>query len=124
MWMALAECYEELMETENAIKCYQRAVCNVDSDGIAIYRLARLYKEASDEDRAAFCFENYTEKFVNDEQSAKKEEAKEAILFLANYFRARGNREKAEFYAQRLMFDPSAVAEANALMKEIRNEKK
>jgi anaphase-promoting complex subunit 8 len=124
MWMALAECYEELMETENAIKCYQRAVCNVDSDGIAIYRLAKLYKETGDEDRAAFCFENYTEKFVNDEESAKKEEAKEAILFLANYFRTRGNREKAEFYAQRLMFDPSAVAEGNALMKDIRSEKK
>jgi anaphase-promoting complex subunit 8 len=42
MWMALAECSEELMEIENAIKRYQRAVCNVDSDGIAIYRLAKL----------------------------------------------------------------------------------
>jgi anaphase-promoting complex subunit 8 len=124
MWMALAECYEELMEIENAIKCYQRAVCNVDSDGIAIYRLAKLYRELGDDDRAAFCFENYTEKYVTDEEGAKKEEAKEAILFLANYFRAKNNREKAEFYAQRLMFDPSAVAEGNALMKDIRSEKR
>jgi anaphase-promoting complex subunit 8 len=124
MWMALAECYEELMETENAIKCYQRAVCNVDSDGIAIYRLAKLYKEIGDDDRAAFCFENYTEKFANDEESAKKEETKEAILFLANYFKGKANPEKAEFYAQKLMFDPSAVSEGNALLKDIRSERR
>lgn len=124
MWMALGECYEELMERDNAIKCYQRAVCNVDSDGIAIYKLAKLYKEEGDEDRAAFCFENYTEKYVEDEESAKKEEAKEAILFLAQYFRSKNNLDKAEMYAQRLMFDPSAVAEGNALMKDIRSERK
>ena len=124
MWMALGECYEELMERENAIKCYQRAVCNVDSDGIAIYKLAKLYKEEGDEDRAAFCFENYTEKYVEDEEAAKKEEAKEAILFLAQYFRNKNNLDKAEIYAQRLMFDPSAVAEGNALMKDIRSERK
>jgi anaphase-promoting complex subunit 8 len=123
MWMALAECYEELMETQNAIKCYQRAVCNVDSDGIAIYRLAKLYKDIGDDDRAAFCFENYTEKFAIDEESAKKEEAKEAILFLANYFRGKNNGQKAEFYAQKLMFDPSAVSEGNALLKDIRSER-
>ncbi|OHT06646.1 TPR Domain containing protein [Tritrichomonas foetus] len=124
MWMALGECYEELMERENAIKCYQRAVCNVDSDGIAIYKLAKLYKEEGDEDRAAFCFENYTEKYVEDEEAAKKDEAKEAILFLAQYFRGKNNLDKAEMYAQRLMFDPSAVAEGNALMKDIRSERK
>lgn len=124
MWMALGECYEELSERDNAIKCYQRAVCNVDSDGIAIYKLAKLYKEEGDEDRAAFCFENYTEKYVEDEESAKKEEAKEAILYLAQYFRNKNDFDKAEMYAQRLMFDPSAVAEGNALMKDIRSERK
>lgn len=124
MWMALGECYEELGEKENAIKCYQRAVCNIDSDGIAIYRLAKLYKEENDDDRAAFCYESYIEKYVSDEEGTKKDEAKEAIQFLANYFRAKHNTEKVEFYAQKLMLDPSAVAEGNALLKDIRTERK
>lgn len=124
MWMALAECYEELMETENAIKCYQRAVCNVDSDGIAIYRLAKLYKDTGDDDRAAFCYESYAEKYISDEESAKKDEAKEAILFLANYFRMKRDHDKAELYAQRLLYDASSVTEGSALMKDIRSETK
>ena len=124
MWMALAECYEELMETDNAIKCYQRAVCNVDSDGIAIYRLAKLYKDTGDADRAAYCYESYAEKYISDEESAKKDEAKEAILFLANYFRMKHDPDKAELYAQRLLYDASSVTEGSALMKDIRSETK
>ena len=35
LWMALGECYDELSETGNANKCYQRAVCN-NNNGIVL----------------------------------------------------------------------------------------
>ncbi|KAH0791111.1 TPR Domain containing protein [Histomonas meleagridis] len=123
MWLALGECYEELMENENAIRCYQRAVCNVDSEGLAIYKLAQLYKEEGDEDKTAFCFESYLDKFDN-EGEMRNEEQKEAIMFLAQYYRNKDKSEKANLYAQKLLFDPNTVAEGNALMRDIRSDNK
>ncbi|KAH0792595.1 Anaphase-promoting complex subunit 8 [Histomonas meleagridis] len=127
IWMALGECYEKLNEKENAIRCYQRAVCNVDNEGEAIFKLAKMYKEVSDIDKAAFCYESFIENFVSNEEEVmkennpKKDEAKEAITFLAQYYMSKRKVEKAQFYAEKLLFDEESVAEGNALMKDIKN---
>ena len=116
IWLALGESYEELMETENAIKCYQKSIASNDTEGVASYRLARLYRDCGDDDRAAFCFETYVDKFVVDEESAKTEDAKESIIFLANYYKEKNNIEKAKTIAQKLLLDPLATEEMDSLM--------
>ena len=116
IWLALGESYEELMETENAVKCYQKSIAGNDSDGIASYRLARVYRDCGDDDRAAFCFEHYAEQFIIDEETARTEEAKESIIFLANYYKEKNNIEKAKAIAQKLLLDPLATDEMDSLM--------
>jgi tetratricopeptide (TPR) repeat protein len=41
MWCAMAECYVALERRMDAIRCFERAVENVDREGIALSRLAR-----------------------------------------------------------------------------------
>jgi anaphase-promoting complex subunit 8 len=45
MWCALAGCYEKLHRVQEAIKCYKRAECHNDREGIAAQRLATLFSE-------------------------------------------------------------------------------
>lgn len=49
MWCAVANSYEKLDRSEDAIKCYLRAEGNQDGEGIALYSLANLYKNQGNE---------------------------------------------------------------------------
>jgi hypothetical protein len=48
MWCAMAESYEKLSRTEDAVKCYLRAEGNEDREGIALNKLAKLYNKLGD----------------------------------------------------------------------------
>ena len=53
MWTALANCYDRLGMTDEAIKCNQRAERVKDKEAIALHKLAKLYAIRGEEDKAA-----------------------------------------------------------------------
>ena len=53
MWCAMGGCYERLERRAEAIKSYERAMCNNDREGIMTIKLAKLYKEDADRAKAA-----------------------------------------------------------------------
>lgn len=62
MWTALGSCYEKLEKRKEAIKCYEKAVYFKDKEGIALYKMAKLYFFIGDEDKAAACFKENLKK--------------------------------------------------------------
>jgi anaphase-promoting complex subunit 8 len=44
MWRAMASCYEALHRTEDAIKCYERAVCHADRLGRLLVCRVRAWR--------------------------------------------------------------------------------
>ena len=63
MWCAMAKCYETLPNKQDeAIKCYERAECNKDREGIALNALAKLYQDRGDLDKAAVYFKKNLER--------------------------------------------------------------
>ena len=56
MWAALANCYEKLDKPDEAIKCTQRAEKVKDKEAIALHKLAKLYDQRGEDDKAARCF--------------------------------------------------------------------
>lgn len=49
MWIALAQCHEKIGKIDDAIRLYQRAANYDDSEGLAIFRLAKLYRQRRDD---------------------------------------------------------------------------
>ena len=43
MWNAMGSCYEKMGKGTEAEKCYKRAECSKDREGIAIHQMAKLY---------------------------------------------------------------------------------
>lgn len=120
MWMAIGECYESISEIQNAIKCFQRAVCNADNDGIALIKLAKLSRDNNDIDRAAFCFETFLTKHKSDDtDGSRKDDERDAIHFLANYYKKRKNKEKALYFAQIMLQDSKYSDEGKAIIKDV-----
>jgi len=52
----MAGCYENLNRIQEAIKCYERAESNQDKEGIALNKLAKLYKELGDHEKSAYYY--------------------------------------------------------------------
>jgi len=61
MWCAMGGCYLGLGRRADAIRSYERAVSNHDSEGIATRKLAELYKEDDDVEGAARCYLRHLE---------------------------------------------------------------
>lgn len=61
MWCALGTCNEQLSKIEEAIKCYERAVLNQDREGIALNKLAKLYQQLQNYDKAAYYYQKNLE---------------------------------------------------------------
>ena len=79
-----------------AIKCTQRAERFKDKEGIALYKLAKLYSSIGDIDKAALCFRlNLSRK-----QMENSGETAEALLFLANYCKSQGKYDEALIHAK------------------------
>lgn len=56
MWNALSKCYKSMGKNAEAMKCNERAERFKDKEGIALHKLAKLYVEIGDADKAAICF--------------------------------------------------------------------
>ena len=88
MWAALANCYEKLDKPDEAIKCTQRAEKVKDKEAIALHKLAKLYMQRGEEDKAARCFQENLQRL--DRENLQTNETIEALRYLASFYRTKG----------------------------------
>jgi len=116
MWCAIGGCLLGLDRRSDAEKSYERAVSLGDGEGIATRKLAELYREDGDEEKAAKCYlrhlelryqsqlaapltggsaDSSPEAFENVVNHVRVDEPEaEALLYLAYYY-----RDNLEYYA-------------------------
>ena len=116
MWNALSKCYKSMGKTAEAMKCNERAEKFRDKEGIALHKLAKLYVDVGDHDKAAICFQiNLKRKEMETSQ-----ETSEAMHFLAIYYKQQGKYPEALQFAKRLHERCGAEREeAGGLIREI-----
>ena len=120
MWCAMGGCYLSLDRRQEAIKSYERAICNNDREGIATRKLAKLYREEGEKEKAARCYQRLVDN-VRGGSELDAPEA-EALLFLASYHKEHSNFDAAALCCQRLLEYPGPEKEeAKALLREIRS---
>lgn len=132
MWCAMAESYERLGRIEDAIKCYLRAEGNQDREGIALNKLAKLYKKMEDHKMAALYYKKVLERTEESDGSECTEagtevgpDVVEALLYLAEYCKNDQNYEESVSYCNRLLDIGGPIREdAKSLLMEIEQLKK
>ncbi|GLU12243.1 hypothetical protein SLE2022_289390 [Rubroshorea leprosula] len=103
LWIAMAQCYEteQLHMVEEAIKCYGRAAnCN-DREAIALHQLAKLHKELGRSEEAAFYYKKDLERMEAEDREGPN--MVEALMFLAQHYKAHNRFEESEVYCTRLL---------------------
>ncbi|OMO89384.1 Tetratricopeptide-like helical [Corchorus olitorius] len=93
----MGQCYEseQLHKLEEAIKCYKRAANSNDAEAIAMHRLAKLHIELGQPEEAAL----YYRKDLKRMEAEKREGPNyrvEALMFLAQHYKAQKRFEEAE----------------------------
>jgi len=136
MWCAMGGCYLGLDRREDAKRSFERAVSNRDREGIATRKLATLYREEGDEERAARCYKRHLDLKLQQQLPAEKGDhldsimslaqveapEAEALLYLAFYHKDNGNYETSAKCCSRLLEYPGPEKEeAKALLREIRS---
>jgi anaphase-promoting complex subunit 8 len=148
MWCALGMTLTHLKRTEDAILAYERAWQYDDPEGVATQKLAALYRQDNQEEKAALCYMRHLElryqttqsspsmsknNTMNDDnvpldvllQGLVVEGAEaEALLYLSNYHKSHGDYDTAGLFASRLLEYPGPEKEqAKALLHDIRMRK-
>nr|XP_028953587.1 LOW QUALITY PROTEIN: anaphase-promoting complex subunit 8-like [Malus domestica] len=103
LWIAMAKCYEteQLHMTEEAMKCYKRAVnCN-DREAIALHQLAKLNSELGRSEEAAYYYKKDLERMEAEDREGPN--MVETLLYLAQYYRQQKRFEESEIYCTRLL---------------------
>jgi len=135
MWCAMGGCYLGLDRVDDAMRSYERAVSNHDREGIATQRLATLYREKGEDEKAANCYMRHLnlrmQQQANDKEFSDEDvinlvqvdaQEAEALLYLAFYHRDKGNYDVASKCCLRLLDYPGPEKEeAKALLREIRS---
>jgi len=145
MWCAIGGCLLGLDRRSDAERSYERAVLLGDGEGIATRKLAELYREDGDEEKAAKCYlrhlelryqsqlpgsyamgapaESSPESFETVITSVRVDEPEaEALLYLANYYRDNLEYEQAILCATRLEDYPGPEKEqGKSLLRDIRS---
>ncbi|GMI06598.1 hypothetical protein TrVE_jg7936 [Triparma verrucosa] len=122
MWCALGSCFLSLDRRQEAIKSYERAIVTNDRENIATRKLAKLYREEGENEKAARCYQRLVSGSGN-EDALDAAEA-EAFLFLAQYMKDSGNFDVATVYCSRLLEFPGPEKdEAKALLRDIRSRR-
>lgn len=89
MWCAMAETYERLNRTQDAIKCYLRAEGNQDREGIAVHKLARLYSSLGDRTQAVLYFQKVLQR-QDVETNGETQDSVDALLYLSEHYKNTG----------------------------------
>jgi len=120
MWCAMAECYEKVNNIPEAIKCYKRADCNKDREGVALTKLAQLLRTQDRHDEAAFYIKKNFDRRKKEGIPCTDQESANALIFLANHTKEKGWLKEAATYCNLLMdFTGKEKEEAKALLREI-----
>ena len=144
MWCAIGGCLLGLDRRSEAEKSYERAVSLGDGEGIATRKLAELYREDGDEEKAAKCFLRHLElryqsqlpgsvstsmadsspeafEMVVSNVRVDEPEA-EALLYLAYYYRDNMEYDQAVLCATRLEDYPGPEKEqGKSLLRDVRS---
>lgn len=100
MLVALGETYEKLDKHANALKCFQKASNVGDIEGIALLRLADLFKKLGDIESAVPAYLS----FCSDERAAvDKASLCRALVTLGNYYESIGHFDRASHFAYRCL---------------------
>jgi anaphase-promoting complex subunit 8 len=144
MWCAIGGCLLGLERRSDAEKSYERAVSLGDGEGIATRKLAELYREDGDEEKAAKCYLRHLELRYHSQLSGPftgpsadsspaalenivkhvrvDEPEAEALLYLACYYRDNLEYDVAILCATRLEDYPGPEKEmGKSLLRDIRS---
>ena len=123
MWHATGACYTKLGRLEDAIKCYKRAAALDETEARptdAHRELAESYKKLGDLDSAATYYRRWLESKEQLEGGEVQLDDADALLFLAQYTKARGDLEKSEEYCTRALdLGGSPADKAKSILEEI-----
>lgn len=141
MWCALGLTYVQLHRTDDAIRAYERALQQDETEGVATQKLAALYKDEGQVEKAAHCYLRHLElrRQVTHPMAASLGSVSldsmlqglvvegpeaEALLYLANYHKDHGEFDTAALFCSRLLEYPGPEKEqAKALLREVRSRK-
>ncbi len=150
MWSAMGGCYLLLEKKSDAIRCYERAVSHKDAEGIATRKLAMMYQEDGQIEKAARCYLRHLElryqaQLASQQQQNSSKDATrannlsygmkevfdtvhvdepeaEALLYLSYYYKDNGELDIASTCCSRLLEYPGREKEeGKALLREIRS---
>ncbi|KAN0033276.1 hypothetical protein ACTA71_002700 [Dictyostelium dimigraforme] len=122
MWCAAGGCYEFIERIPEAIKCYERAEENYDRERVAINKLAKLYQEIQNNEKAAFYYKKNL--YYCDQEKIDGQEIIDALLFLANFYKNQ-NQPQSEQYCLRLLdYAGPEKEEAKSILREIHSKSK
>jgi len=144
MWCAIGGCLLGLDRRTDAEKSYERAVSLGDGEGIATRKLAELYREDGDEEKAAKCYLRHLELRYQSQLAGScsgpsadtspaafetvvthvrvDEPEAEALLYLAYYYRDNLEYDQAILCATRLEDYPGPEKEqGKGLLRDIRS---
>ena len=142
MWCAVGLCFVALHRTADAIRAYERAVAQEDTEGIATQKLASLYRQEGRLEEAAQCYLRHlelrylvTNASPHHHQSTSLDEIvqkvvveapeAEALMFLANYHKSHGEYDTASLLCGRLVEYPGPEKEqAKGLLRDLRSRAK
>ena len=132
-------CYLGLERRVDAIRSYERAITNHDLEGIETLKLATLYREDVNIEKAAWCYLRHLELRYQAQLSETSVESNtsvrtiissinvdepeaEGLLFLAYYYRDHNEFEMATMCCSQLLdYHGPEKEEGKALQKEIRS---
>ncbi|PIA16182.1 TPR-like protein [Coemansia reversa NRRL 1564] len=142
MWCALGHCYESTDQPIKAIESYRRALLgSAESEALAVTRLAKLYDNAGENNKAAYYYQLLIEHAIKNGgalgdmgvtsantpalgNSGQQDELAAACLFLAGFEHDRGNVQAAMKYLSQVVDGANSggasqqrVEEARAIMR-------
>ncbi|KAF0683179.1 Aste57867_24743 [Aphanomyces stellatus] len=123
MWVALGGSFEKLGQMNQAKVCYLRAVGNKDAEGIAVFRLAKLYEVSEkDMDKAAEYYRmHWRDRTLRGVTRVDTTDAVQAVLFLGKFCMQRGELPEAMQWCNKLLErDGPEKEEAKAMLHAMR----
>jgi anaphase-promoting complex subunit 8 len=129
-------CFVALHKIPDAIRAYERAVAQEDSEGIATQKLATLYRQEGRQEEAAQCYLRHLElryMVTNPTPNTNptldaivhgvvvESPEAEALVFLAQYHKSHGEYDTAALLCSRLVEYPGPEKEqAKGLLRDLR----
>jgi anaphase-promoting complex subunit 8 len=140
MWCAVGLCFVALHKIPDAIRAYERAVAQEDTEGIATQKLATLYRQEGRMEEAAQCYLRHLElRYLVTSSSDTSNAAPptldaiihgvvveapeaEAMVYLAQYHKSHGEYDTAALMCSRLVEYPGPEKEqAKGLLRDLRS---